>query len=260
LFKAERSQSRKNDHIRTAREPSRANLSIAMHVLVVTTSHDRLGNSRSKAGVCLKSFAIGYYACLDAGFDVAVCSPLGGAAPIDPLSDDRRTTSEIVQRYNADSAARADLSDALMLSEVWAADFGAAYYCDGRGALWDLATDPDSRSLIAQLHGSGRPCAFVGHGAAALLPLRGPDGAPLVANCRVTAPTVAEDAAVGLPAGAPSLESDLTALGARYVAGPNGMPHLVQNSGWITGQNAASSDAVARALISAVSLGASRGL
>jgi putative intracellular protease/amidase len=76
----------------------------------------------------------------------------------------------------------------------------------------------------------------------------------------VTAPTLAEDAAVGLPAGAPSLESDLTALGARYVAGPNGMPYLVQDSGWITGQNAASSDAVARALISAVSLGARRGL
>src|SRR6202158_4364391 len=114
-------------------------------------------------------------------------------------------TGEIVQRYNADSAARADLSDALMLSEVWAADFGAAYYCDGRGALWDLATNPASRSLIAQLHLSGYPCAFVGHGAAALLPLRRPDGAPLVAGRRLTAPKQGEDAALGLPAGPPSL-------------------------------------------------------
>jgi putative intracellular protease/amidase len=227
-----------------------------MHVLIVTTSHNRLGNSRGKTGVCLESFAIGYYACLDAGFDVTVCSPLGGAAPIDPLSDGRRAVSAIVQRFNADPAARADLSDALMLSEICAADFGAAYYCDGRGALWDLATNPDSRNLIAQLHGSERPCAFVGHGAAALLPLRGPDGAPLVAGCRLTAPKRVEDAVLGLPAGAPSLESDLTALGARYVAGPNGMPHLVQDGGWITGQNAASSDVVARTLISAVSLSA----
>jgi hypothetical protein len=107
-------------------------------------------------------------------------------------------------------------------------------------ARLDLATNPDSRNLIAQLHGTERPCAFVGHGAAALLPLRGPDGAPLVAGCRLTAPKRVEDAVLGLPAGAPSLESDLTALGARYVAGPNGMPHLVQDGGWITGQNAAS--------------------
>jgi putative intracellular protease/amidase len=227
-----------------------------MHVLIVTTSHDRLGTSGGRTGVCLESFAVGYYACLDAGFDVVVGSPLGGATPIDPLSDDRQAASAIVQRYNADPAARADLSDALMLSEVCAADFGAAYYCDGRGALWDLATDPDSRSLIAQLHRSGRPCGFVGHGAAALLPLRGQDGAPLVAGRRLTAPKRAEDAALGLPAGAPSLESDLTALGARYVAGPNGMPHLIQDDGWITGQNAVSSDAVARTLIAAVSLGA----
>ena len=224
-----------------------------MHVLVVTTSHDHLGNSGRKTGLCLESFAIGYYACLDAGFDVVVCSPLGGAAPIDPLSGDRQAASAIVRRFNADPAARADLSDALMLSEICAADFGAAYYCDGRGALWDLATNPDSRSLIAQLHRSGRPCAFVGHGAAALLPLRGHDGAPLVAGRRLTAPKREEDTALGLPAGAPSLETDLTALGACYVAGPNGMPHLVQDGGWITGQNASSSDAVARTLISAVS-------
>jgi putative intracellular protease/amidase len=224
-----------------------------MHILIVATSHDHLGNSGGKTGVCLESFITGYYACRDAGFDVTVGSPLGGAVPIDPLSDDRQATSAIVQRFNADPAARADLSDALMLSEIWAADFGAAYYCDGRGALWDLATSQDSRDLIAQLYHSGCPCAFVGHGAAALLRLRGPDGAPLVAGRRLTAPKREEDAALGLPAGAPSLETGLTALGARYVAGPNGVPQLVQDGRWITGQNAASSDAVSRALISAVS-------
>jgi putative intracellular protease/amidase len=230
-----------------------------MHVLIVTTSHDRLGTSGGRTGVCLESFAVGYYACLDGGLDVTVCSPLGGAAPIDPPSGDRRSASELLQRYNADPAAREDFSDALMLSEICVADFAAAYYCDGRGALWDLPTNPDSRNLIAQLHRSGCPCAFVGYGAAALLPLRGPDGAPLVADRRVTAPTLGEDAALGLRAGS-SLETGLTALGARYVAGPNGMPHMVQDGGWITGQNAASSDAAARALISAVSAGASQSL
>jgi hypothetical protein len=85
----------------------------------------------------LENFAIGYYACLDAGFDVAVCSPLGGAAPIDPA------TGGLLRNRAAINAGQLPericrCADAFR----WAADFGAAYYCDGRGALWDLRLTP----------------------------------------------------------------------------------------------------------------------
>jgi putative intracellular protease/amidase len=147
-----------------------------MRVLIVVTSHDRLGGSGRRTGVWLESFAIGYYACLDAGLDVCVSSPSGGPAPIDPSSDDRHSASSIVQRYAGDHEARGDLADTLMLSQVCPVDFAAVYYADGQGALWDLPNDRESRALIAQLHRAGRPCAFVGHGVAALIGAGGSDG------------------------------------------------------------------------------------
>jgi len=65
----------------------------------------------------------------------------------------------------------------------------------------------------------------------------------------LTAPSEEDDAALGLPAGAPSLQRDLTALGARYSSGPDGAPRVIEDDGWITGKNVASSAAVARALM-----------
>jgi putative intracellular protease/amidase len=220
-----------------------------MHALIVLTSHDRLGNSGRKTGACLESFAHGYYACIDAGFEATICSPLGGPTPVDNMCNCRNAGADVLQRFHADRTAREDFADALTLSQVCAADFTAVYFPGGCGALWDLANDPAARNLILKLHESRRPCAFVGHSTAALLQLRGPDRVPLVRGRGVTAPNREEDAAYGLPPDAPSLERELTSLGALYTAGPEGMPHLVQDGMWITGQNEASSAIVARALV-----------
>jgi putative intracellular protease/amidase len=222
-----------------------------MHALIVLTSHDRLGDSGRKTGVCLASFAHGYYACVDAGFDVTICSPLGGQAPIDNLCNCRGEAPDILRRFHSDRTAREEFADALALSQVCAADFAAVYFSEGCGALWDLANDPAAHGLILRLHELGRPCAFVGHGTAALLHVRGPDSVPLAKERGITAPSQAEDAAYGMPVDALSLEREFILLGASYMSGPDGMPHLVQDGSWITGQNAASSEIVARALIRA---------
>lgn len=220
-----------------------------MHALIVLTSHDRLGDSGRKTGVCLESFAHGYYTCRDAGFDVTICSPLGGQAPIDNLCNCRGPVGDVLKRFHGDRTARDDFSDALSLSQICASDFAAVYFAEGCGALWDLATDADAQSLVLRLHELQRPCAFVGHSASVLLALRGPDSLPLVHGRGITAPNRAEDAAYGMPPNVLSLERELTSLGAAYKAAPDGSPHLVQDGWWISGQNAASSAIVARALV-----------
>jgi putative intracellular protease/amidase len=220
-----------------------------MHALIVLTSHGRLGDTDRKTGVCLESFVHGYYTCADAGFEVTICSPLGGQAPIDTLCNCRQPASNILQRFQGDRTAREDFADALTLSQVCAADFTAVYFAGGCGALWDLATDPATQGLILGLHELRRVCAFVGHGTAALLGVRGPDCVPLVRGRSITAPNRREDEAYGLPAEALWLEREFASLGASCLAGPDGEPHLVQDGRWITGQNAASSALVARALV-----------
>jgi putative intracellular protease/amidase len=219
-----------------------------LRILVVLTSHDRLASGR-RTGVCLESFAVGYYAFVDAGLDVTICSPLGGPAPIAPCSD-RDAASDVVQRFQNDPTAREEFSDGLMLSQVCATDFSGVYYPDGAGALWDLADDRYSQALIWQMHELQRPCALIGHGTAALLQVCGPDTTLFVAGRRLTAPGRAEGAVAGLPDDAMSLEHELATRGAICVSGA--APFMVQDGGLITGRDADAGARVVQALMAAI--------
>jgi putative intracellular protease/amidase len=48
-----------------------------MKILMVLTSHDKLGNTGRKTGFWLEEFAAPYFTCLDAGATVTVASPKG---------------------------------------------------------------------------------------------------------------------------------------------------------------------------------------
>ena len=194
----------------------------------------------------LSSFAVGYYAFVDAALDVSICSPLGGPAPIVPGSE-RDAADETVRRFYQDPTAREEFSDGLMLSQVCAGDFSAVYYPDGAGALWDLAHDRDSQALLWRMHELQRPCALVGYGTAALLSVQGPDSVPLVAGRSLTAPDRAADD--GFPEDAPSLLQEFAARGALCVAGEDAGPFMVQSGGLITGRDAGASALVAQAMI-----------
>lgn len=221
-----------------------------MRILVVLTSHDRLASGR-RTGVCLESFALGYYACVDAGLEVTICSPLGGPAPIAPCSD-RDAASDVVRRFHSDPTAREEFSDGLTLSQVCAGDFSAVYYPDGTGALWDLPGDRDSQALIRQMHERQRPCALIGYGTAALLQVCAPDMTRLVSGRRLAAPGRAENAAVGLPDDAPSLEHELAKGGAICATGASTAPLMVQDGGLITGRDAGASMHVVQAMLAVI--------
>ncbi|HUO25822.1 MAG TPA: hypothetical protein VMU61_09150 [Candidatus Aquilonibacter sp.] len=58
-----------------------------MKILMVLTSHDRLGNTGRKTGFWLEEFAAPYFVFRDAGVELTLASPQGGQPPIDPKSD-----------------------------------------------------------------------------------------------------------------------------------------------------------------------------
>ena len=58
-----------------------------MNVLMIVTSHDKLGKSGKKTGFWLEEYAAPYYILLDAGAQITVASPAGGQPPLDPQSD-----------------------------------------------------------------------------------------------------------------------------------------------------------------------------
>ncbi|NIF86086.1 type 1 glutamine amidotransferase domain-containing protein [Comamonas sp. Tr-654] len=222
-----------------------------MKVLFVLTSHDKLGDTGHKTGFWLEEFAAPYYALKDAGAMITLTSPAGGQPPLDPKSDEPAAQTSATERFRQDTEAQAALASTVPLNQVSATDFDAVFYPGGHGPLWDLANDPNSIALLQAFARAGKPLALVCHAPGALINVRSADGQPLVAGRHVTGFTNSEEAAVGLTTVVPFLiEDELMRLGARYEKAPDWQVHVVTDGRLITGQNPASSEGVAHALLS----------
>ena len=221
-----------------------------MKILLVLTSHDQLGDTGKKTGFWLEELAAPYYALKDAGAEIVLASPKGGQPPLDPKSDDADAQTEDTRRFKADAEAQAALAATVVLSSVKADDFDAVFYPGGHGPLWDLAEDTHSIALIEAFITAGKPVALVCHAPGVLRDVKTAEGAPLVQGRKVTGFTNTEEDAVGLTEVVPFLvEDELKKLGARYEKGPDWGEFVVEDGNLVTGQNPASSEAAADALL-----------
>ena len=221
-----------------------------MKILMVLTSHDQLGNTGKKTGFWLEEFAAPYYTFLDAGAHITVASPAGGQPPLDPKSDLPDFQTELTHRFKADPAAQAVLANTDMLDSVRQEDFDVLFYPGGHGPLWDLAASPVSIALIESFVRADKPIGFVCHAPGVLRHVKATNGDPIVKGRTVTGFTNGEEEAVELTDVVPFLiEDELIALGADYRKGPDWAPFVQEDGNLITGQNPASSEAVAKALI-----------
>lgn len=221
-----------------------------MKILMVLTSHDRLGDTGEKTGFWLEEFAAPYYVFKDAGFDVALASPKGGQPPLDPRSDAPDAQTDATRRFAADDAAKQALANTAKLADLQASEYDAVFYPGGHGPLWDLASDPHSISLIQSTYAAVKPLGLVCHAPGVLRDAKGVDDAPLVQGRKVTGFTNSEEEAVGLTKVVPFLVEDmLKANGGRYEKGADFASHVVIDGNLVTGQNPASSADAAKALI-----------
>lgn len=221
-----------------------------MKVLMVVTSHDQLGDTGKKTGFWLEEFAAPYYTLKEAGADITVVSPLGGQPPLDPTSDEPDAQTDATRRFKADAAAQGVLATTGKLAEVKAADFDAVFYPGGHGPMWDLAEDKASIALIEAMAAAGKPVAAVCHAPAVLRHVKAADGSPLVKGKKVTGFTNTEEEAVGLTKVVPFLIEDmLKENGGLYSKGADWQSYVLTDGKLITGQNPASSEAGAKALL-----------
>lgn len=217
---------------------------------MVLTSHDQLGSSGKKTGFWLEEFAAPYYVFKDAGAEITLASPLGGQPPLDPKSDEPDAQTEATKRFSQDIAAQTALANTLKLSSLSAEAYDAVFYPGGHGPLWDLSEDSDSIALIEALYAARKPVAAVCHAPGVLRHAKAPDGSPLVQNKSVTGFANTEEAAVGLTEVVPFLvEDELKKNGGNYSKTENWQPYVVSDGNLITGQNPASSEAAAQAVL-----------
>ena len=221
-----------------------------MKILMVLTSHDQLGDTGKKTGFWLEEFAAPYYVFIDAKAQVTLASPKGGQPPLDPKSDEADAQTDATRRYRGDTAAQKALATTVPLGEVDPYDFDAVFYPGGHGPLWDLAEDKDSITLLEAFYASNKPITAVCHAPGVLKNVTAPDGHPVVKGKKVTGFTNSEEDAVGLTKVVPFLVEDmLKAKGGQYSKAGDWASYVVEDGHLITGQNPASSDAVAEALL-----------
>jgi putative intracellular protease/amidase len=221
-----------------------------MHILMVLTSHDQLGDTGEKTGFWLEEFAAPYYVFKDVGATITLASPKGGQPPLDPKSDAPDFQTPATARFKADAASQAALANTRKLSEIKADDYDAVFYPGGHGPLWDLAEDQDSIALIETLYAQGKPVGAVCHAPAVLRHAKTIDACPLVQGKRVTGFSNAEEAAVGLTGVVPFLlEDELKRHQGIYSKGADWESYCATDGNLLTGQNPASSEAVAKALL-----------
>ena len=228
-----------------------------MKILMVLTSHDRLGDTGKKTGFWLEELAAPYYAFLDAGAEITVVSPLGGQPPLDPKSDEPDAQTAATRRFKADVEAQATLATTGRLDAVSAADFDAVFYPGGHGPLWDLAEDRASIALIEAMLAAGKPVAAVCHAPGVLRHAKSAEGSPLVRDRAVTGFADSEEQAAGLTEVVPFLvEKMLRENGGHYSKAADWLPHVVVDGLLVTGQNPASSEPAAKALLAQLAQGA----
>ena len=222
-------------------------------ILMILTSHDQLGDTGKKTGFWLEEFASPYYVFRDAGHDVTLASPKGGQPPIDPKSDAPDAQTAATRRFAEDAEAQQLLATSLPLTQVRAEDFDALFYPGGHGPLWDLAEDATSIALIERFVALGKPVGAVCHAPGVLRHVKAADGTPLVRGKRVTGFSNSEEDAVALTDVVPFLVEDmLKAHGGVYGRAADWHSHVEVDGLLVTGQNPASSDASAEALLTLV--------
>lgn len=221
-----------------------------MKILMVLTSHDQLGDTGNKTGFWLEEFAAPYYVLRDAGAEVVLASPAGGQPPLDPKSDEPDAQTDATRRFAQDQEAQSHLANTHRLGEVKAEEFDAVFYPGGHGPMWDLYRDIHSVALLESFLKADKPIGAVCHAPAALLQARTASGEPLVNGRQVTGFSNSEEEAVGLTDVVPYLLEDvLRERGGLYTKGDDWSSYAKVDGKLVTGQNPASSEEAAKALL-----------
>lgn len=220
-----------------------------MKILMVLTSHERLGNTGRKTGFWLEEFAAPYFVFRDAAVELTLASPKGGQPPLDPKSDLPENQTPAMSRFKRDAEAQKALANTVKLADVTADDYDTVFYPGGHGPMWDLAESPVSIALIESFYNAGKPIALVCHSPGVLRHVTY-QGEPLVKGKRVTGFTDGEEEEMQLTKIVPFLvEDELMRLGAIFEKMANWQPFHVVDGRLVTGQNPASSTGAARALL-----------
>ena len=220
-----------------------------MRALIVATSCNRLPSGHP-TGLWAEEFAVPYIALKDAGVEVVVASPKGGAVPVDEKS--KPSDSEAKEWASALVALQSSVS----LASVQDQEFDLIFLPGGHGPLVDLAADSTLPAMLSRQDAAGKLIGAVCHGPAGLLHAQRRDGTPLLQGRRVTGFTNTEERLAGLHDKVPFLLEDaMKDKGGDFHSALLPMlSHVERDGNLLTGQNPKSSHAIGKAMVEALNM------
>lgn len=217
-------------------------------VLIVVTSHFKLGDTGKKTGYYLCEVTHPYFEVTKKkGVVVDFASISGGNPPIDEKSWD--LNDEQNRKFMADSKLSSKLNQTLPISKVDATKYAAVIFAGGHGTMWDFPDDKDVQRVISKIYENGGVVAALCHGPAAFANAKLSNGKNLVSGKKLTSFTDEEEAKVELTKIVPfSLEQKLKQRGATIEKSPPFKSKVVVDGRLVTGQNPASGTGVGQAV------------
>jgi putative intracellular protease/amidase len=190
-----------------------------------------------------------------AGYDITIATPGGVTPTVDEISLRLDLNGNDQANVDAQRKYLADLGDLLAkparLEDLNPADFDAVYVSGGHGPMEDLADNPAIGAIFAAMYPDQRKAVAADcHGVGALLPARNADGSWPFAGKKMTGFTNEEETQFGFGDKAKwLLETRLRENGADFEGGPAFAPTVVVDGNLITGQNPASAEPSAEAVV-----------
>jgi putative intracellular protease/amidase len=216
-------------------------------VLMVISGYGQEEGAKTP-GFEFDEFAKAYWVFKDNGIKVDIASPQGGEVVADKYDANKPYNARIL----ADSEAMTSLSHSLSTKALDPKNYDGIFIVGGKGAMFDLPKDEALKKVIASVYQQQGIVAAVCHGPAALVDVKLDDGSYLVANKSVNAFTNQEEKLFGkqwLEQFEFMLQDKLIERGANYESSGMMLSHVAQDERLITGQNPASTVAVATALV-----------
>lgn len=221
--------------------------------LIITTSHNTLGDSGEATGVYGSEMTIPYYEFLDAGMTVDIASIEGGEIPIEPISLRYPLATSADKRYLKDEEALKKTMNSLKIDNVNFLEYDIIYMAGGWGASYDLGYSVVLGDKITEANKAGILMGSVCHGALGFLKARDIDGTPLVEGRKITAVSDKQIKELGITATPMHPETELKKLGADYQNNEAFRDFfatmVIVDGNLVTGQNQNSSGETAQTLL-----------
>lgn len=186
--------------------------------LIVTTSHDTLGDTGRATGVFGSEMTVPYYAFLDAGLKVDIASIRGGQIPVEPWSMSWPLATPEDRRFNNDATAMRKLMNSIPISEVDPRAYDVIFLAGGWGAAYDLAQSVELAAVVTKANADGAILGSICHGALGLVNATDVDGSPLIEGRRVTGVTDKQVQELGIDITPMHPETEMRAANAVFEA------------------------------------------